>query len=116
MRRFIIAGTVLGLAACTTATVDRDIAKAQSVVAQAATDIGAACGAVNAAAGFAAPFSAIPQVGSILMFATASCGGADAIAALTAKAINDPSTVAWAQNLAAQIKTLADRLHPAPAG
>jgi hypothetical protein len=110
MRRFILAAPLLALAACAPGTVDRDIAKAQEVAAVAARDINAACGAVNAAASFAAPFSAIPQVGSILMFATASCGSAVAVDALTVKAINDPSTVAWTRNLAAEIKALADRV------
>lgn len=108
MRNLLLAGAAtIALFGCTAATVDRDIAKAQAVVTQAANDIGTACGAVNAAASVAAQFATIPQVGSVLMFATASCGGAGAIAALTAKAINDPSTVAWAQNLAAQIRELA---------
>ena len=104
-----LAGGVL-LAGCTAATIARDTAKAEAVVGSVAANIQIACGAVNAAAAMAVPFSAMPVVGSLLSYATASCGSADAVAALTVKAVNDPSTVGWAQGLAGTISAFTSSL------
>lgn len=59
------------------------------------------CGIANtAAAGVSmTPLAAIPQVAGVLTFITGSCVGAQAIAALTTKAVNDPSTIAWLTGL-----------------
>lgn len=80
------------------ATVQVDQAKIQS-------GIVAACGDVQAAMAIAAPFAAIPQVGAVMDYGQASCVGAQAIAALTTKALNDPVTVAWTQQLANKIRS-----------
>ena len=80
-------------------------ATVQTDVSSVATMVESACKDVNVAASLAAPFSIVPQIGAVLTFANASCGGADAIAALTVKAVNDPSTVAWAEGLATTINT-----------
>lgn len=82
-----------------------DITSAQTTVASATAKINAVCGPVSAATSLAAPFSAVPAVGALISFGSASCGSAEAIAALVGKAVNDPTTIAWAENLAGQITT-----------
>lgn len=69
------------------------------------TAITTACNDVNAAVTLAAPFSGVPQVGAVLDYAIASCGTAEAIDGLVTKALTDPTTVAWAENLAVDLKT-----------
>ena len=99
MRKLLLA-VCFALGACNAAqvgTVQTDVAQVSAAVAQ-------ACNAVNAAAAVAAPFGAIPQVGAILTFATASCMGANAVNGMVAKAVNDPNTIAWLQRLAGDIK------------
>ena len=51
----------------------------------------------------AAPFAAVPQVGAVMLYGAAACGSAEAIAGLTTKAVSDPNTVVWTQNLAKTI-------------
>lgn len=104
MRKFSL--TTLGLATVLSACSAPQVAQVQNGQATVAAAIQTACGDVNAAAALAAPFSAIPQVGAILDYATASCVGANAVAALVTKAINDPTTIAWTENLATQIKAI----------
>lgn len=90
----------LVIGACTPqqlATVQTDQAKIEAAIVE-------GCQAVNAAATVAAPFSAVPQVGAILAFAQAGCGTAGAVAGLITKAVNDPSTIAWVQRLAEQLR------------
>lgn len=66
--------------------------------------IASACGDVNAAMSLAAPFAAVPQVGAVMLYGAAACGTAQAVSALTTKAMSDPATQAWTQGLAQQIK------------
>jgi hypothetical protein len=98
-------GGVAALCLLTGCTADQ-VASVQANQAKVQAAIQSACADVNSAAALAAPFSAIPQIGAILDYATASCATANAMAALTSKAVNDPATVAWAQNLAAQIRAI----------
>ncbi len=101
MRKLILAAALLtSLGACTAAQVKQ----AQLDQATAQAKITAVCADVTGAATLAAPFSAIPQVAALLTYANASCGTATAVSALVTKAMNDPTTVAWAEALAAQIK------------
>jgi hypothetical protein len=74
----------------------------QSKIAAAVTT---ACSDATTAAGFAAPFSAVPEVAGVVTFVNAGCGTADAVSALVSKAVNDPSTIAWAEKLAGQVNT-----------
>lgn len=91
------AGLAVTLGGCNPA-VSADQAKISTAIETACTD-------VTSAAALAAPFAAgSPSLASVLTFATASCGSADAVAALATKAVNDPTTVAWAENLAAELK------------
>lgn len=99
IRRSLLA-IPLVLAACTpqqVATVQTDQAKIEAAIVE-------GCGVVNAAAAAAAPFAAVPQVGAILTFATASCATGSAVAGMVTKAVNDPSTVAWVQRLGDQLR------------
>ena len=77
----------------------------QANQAQIQSDIVSACSVVNNAMTLAAPFAAIPQVGALLLYGKAACFGTEAVAALVTKALADPNTVAWTQNLA---KTIAN--------
>ena len=63
-----------------------------------------ACGVANQVAAIAAPFSGVPQVAGMLSFVSAGCGTSEAVAALVTKALNDPSTIAWTQHLADQLR------------
>jgi hypothetical protein len=100
MRHLLASAILFLLAACSA----EEVAKVQGGQAAVQAAISGACADVNAANALAAPFSIIPQVGAIMDYGTAACGGATAVAALVTKAVNDPTTVAWTQNLAAQIK------------
>ena len=104
MRKIALLGC-LALGACNA----NQLATAESDIAKVSAAVSTACADVNAAAALAAPFGAIPQVGAILTFATASCVGANAVSGMVAKAAADPATVAWLQNLAAQIRALTPR-------
>ncbi len=90
------------LAACT----PDQITGAQDTQAKIANAIGVGCAAVNNAATLAAPFSAVPQVGAILLYANASCADAGAVSALVSKAIADPTTIAWVEKLKTDIKAV----------
>lgn len=100
MRVLLIPIACVALTACSA----QQVASVQSTQTKVASAISTACGDVNSAAALAAPFSAIPQVGAVLDYATASCATADAVSALVTKAINDPNTIAWTENLATTIK------------
>lgn len=112
---FLTTAIVLALAGCSATTsvtpttvsagVSAGVATVQVDQAKIASAVTGACGDATAAASLAAPFSAIPQVAGVLTFITAGCGTADAVAALTTKAVNDPSTIAWAEGLAAQVQS-----------
>ena len=67
--------------------------------------IDAVCGDASAAASLATPFAAIPAVGDILTFESASCGSAEAVSAMVSKALADPTTVEWVEGLATELKT-----------
>lgn len=101
---------MLGLAACgdmpavTNGQGPLPVEAVQANVAKAASDVNQVCGVVNTAAGVASVFSAYPPVAALEAFATVSCGSAEAVAALVQKAVNDPSTVAWAQDLATKLR------------
>ena len=96
---------LLAIGGCTQAQIDSVFTTAKADQAKIETAIGAGCAGVNAAAAVAAPFSAVPQIAALLGFATASCATAPAVAALVTKAVNDPSTELWVQQLAAQINS-----------
>ena len=106
MKRLLIPAVLLALAACDPA----QLATVQTDTTQVATAVSQACGAVNAAAALAAPFSVVPQVGAILMFANASCSGATAVSGMVAKAAADPSTIAWLNKLAGDIKAVVPKV------
>ena len=67
--------------------------------------VDAVCGDASAAASLATPFAAIPMVGDILTFESASCGSAEAVSAMVSKAMADPTTVEWVEGLATELKT-----------
>lgn len=75
----------------------------QADQAQIQAQIVSACSQVQAAMAIAAPFATIPQVGAVMDYGTAACIGSEAIASLVTKAVGDPTTVAWTQNLAKTI-------------
>lgn len=111
----IAAGFSFALAACSTAPpvatatppipAPPQVVTVQTDVGKVAAAVESVCGDALGAAQLASPFSLIPQVAGVLTFVNASCGSADAIAALTVKAVNDPSTVAWAEGLATMLKS-----------
>jgi hypothetical protein len=82
----------------------QQVAQVQTTQTDVQAAVQTACTDVNAAAALAAPFSAIPEVGGALVYATASCATADAVAAMATKAVDDPTTIAWLDNLASEIK------------
>jgi hypothetical protein len=91
------------LAACTATQIANAPAKVQGTVSRVAADIEGACMVAKTAAGIAAPFGAVPAVAGIMVYVEAACATEPAVAALVVKAVNDPSTVAWAQNLATDL-------------
>src|ERR1700722_12145337 len=62
-----------------------------------ATGVQTACGMINDAL-------ALAPVNPITPYAVASCVGADAVSAITQKALADPTTVTWLNNIAADLK------------
>jgi hypothetical protein len=90
-----------GCGASSPATVATNV---QGAVSSMASKVEAACVDANTAATDAKPFAAVPAVSDIISFVTAGCSTADAIAALTVKAVDDPTTVAWAESLATDLK------------
>jgi hypothetical protein len=98
---YFAAASLLALAGC--AVTPTDVTTAQTTQAKIASAVTGACADANAAAALAAPFAVVPQVAGVLTFITAGCAGAGAVAALTTKAVNDPSTIAWAEGLAGQV-------------
>lgn len=95
------AASLFALAGCS--ITPADVTTAQATQAKIASAVTGACADANAAAALAAPFAAVPQVAGVLTFIEAGCATADAVAALTTKAVNDPSTIAWAEGLAGQV-------------
>ena len=108
MRRFVGAVAALamfGLAACSSTQTSTDVAKVQGAVTTVASQVESACGVAAAAASVAQPFAAVPAVGDILSFEAAACGTAPVVAGMVAKAVVDPTTVAWIENLATELNT-----------
>ena len=100
MNRYTLLALPLALAACT----PQDWLRVQDTQAQIATAVHEACGVVNVVAAVAAPYARYPQVADILVYVPDTCGKAEAVNAMVGKALNDPSTIAWVQRLADQIK------------
>jgi hypothetical protein len=98
METFRVMGLCLLLVGC-----NQTPLQVQTNQAQIQADIVSACGQVQSAMSLAAPLSAIPQVGAVMDYGAASCIGSEAIAALVTKAVNDPNTIVWTQNLAKTI-------------
>jgi hypothetical protein len=97
---------VLCLLFALTACNSTQVPVVQSDVTKAATAIAAACQDANTAASAAAPFAPLtPVIPAITLYVQAGCGTADAIAALVAKTVDDPTTVAWAENLATELNS-----------
>lgn len=93
------------MCACLLTACSEPAAVIQTRQARIQADINVACGVVNNAMILAAPFAVVPQVGAVMLYGEASCGTTEAIAALTTKALSDPNTIVWVQNLG---KTIAD--------
>lgn len=108
---FVPFALMLGLAACgdmpavTNGQGPIPVGTVQADVAKAASNVNQVCGVVNTAAGVASVFSAYPPVAALEAFAAGSCGSAEAVTALVQKAVNDPATIAWAQDLATKLQT-----------
>jgi hypothetical protein len=83
------------------------VQKTQGEVASVVDAVDRVCGEVNMVSAFAAPFSIVPEVSALVAFGAASCGSAQAVTALAQKAVNDPETIAWAQDLAAKLQAAA---------
>jgi len=109
-RRLLITVSATVLLASCSATQLATVQNDSTVISSA---ISAACTDVTAASNLAAPFVAVPAIAVVLSYATASCSGATAIAALVTKAVNDPTTVAWAENLAVELKALVAQIKAA---
>ena len=88
----------------------QDAAKVEATQAKIESAINRACADANAAAALAAPFAFDPKVAGVMVYVQGSCAAGNAIAALTTKAVNDPATIAWAQNLAGMLKTATAQL------
>lgn len=108
MRKLMLAAPIacLSLLACT----PQDAANVQALQTKIQNAINMACADATTAAGFAAPFASDPTVTSILGYVEAGCGTATAVAALVTKAVNDPGTIAWTENLAGQLQTAVAKL------
>lgn len=100
-----VAAACLALGGCGGAAPAQVVTDVQADQSKIQTAIDAACVDVNSAMALAAPFDAVPQVAAITTYGAASCGTATAISALVTKAVNDPTTIQWAENLATQIKS-----------
>jgi hypothetical protein len=96
----VLLGMILLLCGCASPPPPTQI---QADQAQIQAAIVGACNKVQIAMTLAAPFAAIPQVGAVMDYGKAACFGGEAIAALTTKAVNDPRTIAWVEDLAQKI-------------
>lgn len=99
---------VLALTACgqtpaqIVATVQRDQASVQADLDKACADVAAA----ETLANLVPPVAALPQAQTIEGFIAGSCIAGQATAALVTKAVTDPTTVAWTENLATELTAL----------
>ena len=88
------------LAACSAQTAVQDQAKIQDA-------LNTGCQAVAAAQALLTPVTAaLPQAQVLSGFAGGSCVAGQATAALITKALSDPSTQVWLNDLASQISAL----------
>ena len=93
--------TPVALLAMTACTADQ-LASVQKVITNVENGVQKVCADINLVAPEAALLSFVPVVGNILAFANGSCGSAEAISALVAKA--DANTVPWLTDLETQLK------------
>ncbi len=97
---------VLSLALLACACTPAQIQTAQTDVTAVQAGLAGACADVAQAEAMANTFGValVPQAATIEGFIGGSCVAGQATAALVSKAVNDPSTVAWTENLATQLK------------
>jgi len=98
---------LLPLCACSASQVER----AQVDAAKVASGIQTGCADALAVEQQANAFGAslVPQASAIEVYINASCVGGAAVAALTQKALNDPNTVTWLENLSTQLKAVSPK-------
>lgn len=99
-----ILSTILG-ASLLTACSAQQIQTAATDISTIATSVQTACTAVNTTASGiqASPLALIPEVSGVIPYVTAACGTADAVASMVQKAVDDPNTIAWIENLNADL-------------
>lgn len=109
MLKFVFAAAfVVALTACSSAQVASGVSKAQTDTASLQTSLNAACATIAAVEGTANAFGAsvIPQATVIEGYAAGACLAGQATAAIVSAAVNDPTTVAWVENLATELAAL----------
>lgn len=98
------AAFALGLGACSNAqisAVETGVTNVQTALNSACADVASAEAVVNAT-----PLGAMPQAQVIEGYASGACVAGVATADIVAKEVSDPTTLAWIENLAAQLKAL----------
>ena len=100
--RFVLAAAALAaiLSACSAP----QVAQVQTDVAKVTTALNTACADVQAAEGVVGIAGALPAINNLEAYANSACTVAGATSEIVTKAVNDPTTIAWVQNLATQIK------------
>jgi hypothetical protein len=103
MSRLFSLATLALVVGCT----DAQVAAVQVDVGKVQVALNSACADVAQAEAMANAFGVamIPQAATIEGFIGGSCVAGQATAALVAKAINDPATVAWTEGLATALKS-----------
>lgn len=102
---FLVAALAVGLAACSSAQVQT----AQNDVTTVTAALNTACVAVQAAESAVGVVGALPAVNNIEAYANSACSVGQATSVIIGKAINDPSTVAWVENLANELQAFAPK-------
>jgi len=101
MRRIAFTAAVAGMLALNGCALTPElVGRVQVEQAKIEAAIREGCAVANMAAAVAAPFAAAPMVAGVLVYVHAGCGTAEAVAALTTKAVHDPGTIAWVTQLA----------------
>lgn len=85
------------------------ISTAQQDQAKVQASLNSACADVAAAEALVGVAGALPAVNNIEAYANSACTGAIATSTIVSIALNDPTTVGWVENLAAQLKALAPK-------
>ena len=94
------------LTACSAPQVASSVTTVQSDAAKVQTALNSACTDVSAAEAAVGVLGAVPAVNNVEAYANSACVAGQATAAIVSAALNDPTTVAWVEQLAAQLLAL----------